>query len=218
VSSAGGSARREYHRRRDARARDIRSRHPRVGGFILAVTDEPQSTKAWATGATGEEETGRWLDRLASAGAVRVLHDRRIPRLRSNIDHIVIAPGGVFVVDSKRYHGRVERRVTGSIFHPGPTNLYVGGRDRTSLASGVQKQLDAVSVALAGLGRPDVDMAGVLLFTTGDFSLFAKPFRIDGVEVHWPRSLSKRLKQPGPHSVETIAAIHQHLGNALPPA
>jgi hypothetical protein len=39
-----------------------------------------------------------------------VLHDRRIPGRRSNIDHLVIARSGVWVVDTKRYRGKVERR------------------------------------------------------------------------------------------------------------
>ncbi|HSU74990.1 MAG TPA: NERD domain-containing protein, partial [Terrabacter sp.] len=51
--TAGGSARREYERRRDARDQRVRERFPRIGGFLLAVTDEPQSTRAWDTGAEG---------------------------------------------------------------------------------------------------------------------------------------------------------------------
>jgi Nuclease-related domain len=30
-----------------------------------------------------------------------VLHDLAVPRSRANIDHLVIGPGGVFVIDSK---------------------------------------------------------------------------------------------------------------------
>jgi hypothetical protein len=186
--------------------------------LILAVTDEPQSTRAWASGARGEEQTGRWLDQLASAGAISVLHDRRIPRSRANIDHIAITPSGVFVVDSKRWRGRIERRSTGSILKPGPPALYVAGRDRTHLAAGVRNQVEVVSTAIADSGHTDIDATGVLLFTTGDFALLAKPFAIDGIQVHWPRSLTKRLTQPGEHPRDAVTSISRHLDRTLPPA
>ena len=88
---AGASAQREYERRMVKREERIRAAHPRLGGLLLALTDEPQSTKAWAAGARGEELLGARLDGLAGEG-VRVLHDRRIPRTKANIDHIAVAP------------------------------------------------------------------------------------------------------------------------------
>jgi hypothetical protein len=36
-----------------------------------------------------------------------VLHDLAVPRSRANLDHLVIGPGGVFVVDSKQYRSRL---------------------------------------------------------------------------------------------------------------
>ncbi|GAA1449755.1 hypothetical protein GCM10009641_80730 [Mycobacterium cookii] len=81
----GASARREYERRhakREARIRSKHPKHPKLGGMILAVSDEPQSTKAWDTGAVGEERLGLELNDLASDD-VRVLHDRRIPGTRA---------------------------------------------------------------------------------------------------------------------------------------
>jgi len=47
------------------------------------------------------------LDRLAGEG-LYFLHDRRIPPTRANIDHIVIAPTGVYVIDAKNYAGRAQ--------------------------------------------------------------------------------------------------------------
>ena len=66
------------------------SETPKLGGLILALSDDPQSTRAWDTGALGEERLGNRLNELAS-GAIRVLHDRRIPGSRANIDHIAVA-------------------------------------------------------------------------------------------------------------------------------
>ena len=67
-----------------------------------------------------------------------VLHDRRIPGSRANIDHLVISPAGVFVIDAKNYKGRVERRVRGA-WLSGEDCLYVGGRDKTKLVGGMRK-------------------------------------------------------------------------------
>ncbi|MEO6532232.1 MAG: nuclease-related domain-containing protein [Pseudolysinimonas sp.] len=41
--------------------------------------------------------TVRWCRRC------RCLRDRRIPGSKANIDHVVRAPRGVFVIDAKRY-------------------------------------------------------------------------------------------------------------------
>ena len=64
----------------------------RLGAAILAVTDEPQSTQAWAKGARGEEKLAKALEGIE---AVWTLHDRRMPGTRGNIDHIVKGPAGV---------------------------------------------------------------------------------------------------------------------------
>jgi len=83
----GASARREFERRKTRHEERVRTSHPKLGGLILALSDEKQSTTAWDVGAVGEERLGRDLDRLASA-TVRLLHDRRIPRSKANIDHL----------------------------------------------------------------------------------------------------------------------------------
>jgi len=64
AGKAGASARREYERRAAKRENDVRARHPKIGGFLLAMTEEPQSTRAWALGAVGEERLGVRLDQL----------------------------------------------------------------------------------------------------------------------------------------------------------
>jgi hypothetical protein len=65
---------------------------------------------AYERGAAGEERTAQALAMLPAAGWF-VLHDVRWPGKRfANIDHVVIGPGGVFVIDSKAWSGRVEVR------------------------------------------------------------------------------------------------------------
>src|SRR6476661_7174500 len=57
-------------------------------------------------GADGEAATAAVLAALPPEWLT--LHDLRWPGRRfANIDHVVIGPGGVFVVDSKKWSGRV---------------------------------------------------------------------------------------------------------------
>src|SRR5262245_40064800 len=112
---AGASAEREGQRRAERHERRIREAHPRLGGLILTFSDEPKSIRSWRVGAAGERRLGEALDALRDEG-MAVLHDRRMPGTRANIDHVVISSGGVFVIDAKRYSGRVECRDRGGWF------------------------------------------------------------------------------------------------------
>jgi Nuclease-related domain len=149
---AGAFARREHERRVAKREDRVRSRHPKLGRFILAVTDEPQSTTAWQAGARGEEMLAARLEALRQHGAL-LLHDRRIPGTRANIDHIVVAPSGVYVIDAKRYGGRPHLKVEGGIVRPRVEKLMVGSRECTELVAGVIKQVDLVRAAPAPSSR-----------------------------------------------------------------
>lgn len=75
-----------------------------AGAFgAIRIWAPRQSTVAWRQGAEGEERLGYWLDQLSDEGFV-VFHDRRVPASRANVDHLVIGPTGVFVVDAKNFN------------------------------------------------------------------------------------------------------------------
>jgi len=227
VGVAGASARREYERRKgndDRRVAEwkerVRSRHPVLGGFLVRVADEPKSsgTRAWDVGAHGEEVFAASLDRLASAG-LYFLHDRRIPPTRANIDHIVLAPSGVYVIDAKNYTGRPQLRVTGGIFSPRVEKLMVGRRDSTKLVDGVQRQVSRVREPLArdSIGQ-DVPVHGMLCFVEGDWPLVGGSFTIRGVDVLWPKKARKTIAAPGPLRADRLRELHRHLAAEFPPA
>jgi hypothetical protein len=209
----GGSARREFERRHDKREAGIRARHPKLGGLILALSDDPQSTTAWDGGAKGEERLGAKLNTLAS-DTVRLLHDRRIPGSSANIDHIAITSTGVYVIDAKRYVGkRPILKVEGGLLRPRVEKLLVGSRDQTKLVDGVLKQVNVVR-AIAG---NDIPVIGVLCFIEADWPLIGGDFTICGVDVVWPKKLYPRLTADGPRRVE-VHALHQAIATALPTA
>jgi len=213
VGVAGASARREFERRTDAREQRIRENHPTLGGLILALSDNPQSTTAWERGAVGEELLAERLKDLPDT--FRVLHDRRIPRTRANIDHIAVSPTGVWVIDAKRYKNkRPALHVEGGILRPRVESLRIGGRDGTKLVDGVRSQVDLVTAALDDDGVPVI---GVLCFLEADWPLIGGSFTVDRVQVVWPRLLIKQM------TVETaevldIDAIHARLAEAFPTA
>jgi hypothetical protein len=63
-------------------------------------------TLAWRRGAQGEQRTARLLAPLERHG-YQVFHDLAVPGSAANVDHLVIGPTGVFVIDSKRYRGHL---------------------------------------------------------------------------------------------------------------
>lgn len=213
--TAGSSARREHERRKAAREERIRRNHPRIGGLLLALSDDPQSTRAWASGAAGEERLGQRLDALAGP-LVRVLHDRRVPSGRANLDHLVVCPTGVLVVDAKRYRGRPRLRATGGLFTPRTETLLVGSRNCTRLVASARKQVETVRGALGD--DPGVGVSSVLCFVEADWPLIGGDFHVDGVYVTWPKKLASRITQPGPLDEARIDSVHRRLLAAFPPA
>jgi hypothetical protein len=212
AGTAGASARREFERRRQIREDRIRSHHPKIGGLILALTDDPQATKAWDIGALGEERLGSRLYAIAGE-TLRVVHDRRIPRSRANIDHLAVTRTGVWVIDAKKYRGRPELRVEGGFLRPRVEKLLVGGRDRTKLVDKVEKQVDLVREIVAG----ELPVRGVLCFVDADWPLIGGAFRIREVEALWPKKLYAKLREPGAIDADTIADAHKRLATTFLP-
>ena len=213
VGTPGASARREFERRKAGRERRVRAKHPKIGGLLHALSDEPQSTTAWNTGAIGEEQLGNRLNELAS-DLLRVLHDRRVPGSRANIDHLAVTPTGIFVIDAKKYAGRPRLRVEGGLLRPRTEKLVVGSRSCTKLVDGVLKQVDVVKNAVGD----DVPVQPVLCFVGADWPLIGGSFTTRGVMVLWPRKLYPLLAADGAMPIEAIEQAHRALATALPPA
>ncbi len=217
-NKAGASAQREYERRKAKREESVRTKHPHIGAFLLAVTDEPQSTRAWAVGAKGEELLGQRLDGMEAPG-VTLLHDRRIPRTRANIDHIAVTPSGVFVIDAKRYKNkRPTLRVEGGLIRARTEKLLVAGRDRSSLVDGMIKQTALVRSTLNAVGHTHVAVHGVLCFVEADWPLIGGSFVTREVQVTWPKKLAAQLAKPGDLDPAATQAVLQTLATAFPPA
>jgi len=84
-------------------------------GWGLRFQPSPDAC-AWRRVAAGERRTARLLGPLERHGWV-ILHDLAIPGSRANLDHLVIGPGGVFVINSKQYQGRLQLDGSGRLWH-----------------------------------------------------------------------------------------------------
>jgi hypothetical protein len=118
-------------------------------GWQLRFRVSPD-TQAWRRGTAGERRTARLLAPLERRGWA-VLHDLAIPGTQANIDHLVIGPGGVIVIDSKRYRGRLRLDRHGMVWH-----------GRQLLVSALRKVLWAADQADEVLGLAEVQVAAVV--------------------------------------------------------
>lgn len=215
TGSAGASAHREYERRRIAREARVKARFgDLIGGVALALSGEPQSTRAWERGSIGEQKLA---EALVGVDDLIVLHDRRVPRTRGNIDHIVIAPAGVFVVDAKRYEGLIRIRDRGGLFSR-DDRLYVGSRDCSALATNMEWQVSAVRAALDSMD-PElhaVPVTPVLCFVDGEWPLLLPPESYKGVRLEGKRSIKKLVSGSRVLERDQIDRNSRVLADALP--
>jgi hypothetical protein len=209
----GASAQREYWRRRRNREARIRSRHPRIGGLLLALEGSPRHESAFLRGADGEESVAKSLARRTAKGGAIILHDRRMPRGRGNIDHLAIAPSSVYVIDAKDISGKV--RVSRPLF--GAAKLLVKGRNRSKLVHGLDRQVAAVRKALGDIGHADVPVVGVFCFTKADLPLFGSS-QIRGHRLHHKWRVARKLNGNGPLGREAVDTLARGLASAFPSA
>ncbi|MFJ4165567.1 nuclease-related domain-containing protein [Microbacterium sp. NPDC089698] len=70
---------------------------------LFGRTPLSPDAQSWYLGAIGELEVGRILDRLGPEW--RTLHAVPVGKRGSDIDHVVIGPGGVFTINTKHHDG-----------------------------------------------------------------------------------------------------------------
>jgi hypothetical protein len=84
-------------------------------GWRLRFRPSSQA-RAWQRGAKGERHTARLLDRLGRDGYVS-FHDLALPDSPANLDHLVLGPSGLFVIDSKQWTGHIYQSADGLVWH-----------------------------------------------------------------------------------------------------
>ncbi|MEV6565908.1 nuclease-related domain-containing protein [Streptomyces kronopolitis] len=134
-----------------ARARQLRPALTWLAALTGRGTGPSRDADRWEAGAVGERRTAARLDPLWLR-LWFILHDRRLPTGRANVDHLVVTfLGTVFVIDTKRWSSHVRVRLCGGrILH--------GSKDVTDRLRGLLHEARTVS---AVLGRPVVPVVAM---------------------------------------------------------
>lgn len=106
---------------------------------------------SYEQGARGEEDVSWELDQLATDGWL-VLHDRRLPT-RANLDHLLVGPPGVCVIETKTWKGDLTIE---------DGHVVLNGRRRLKEVQQVRGQVAAVRDALSA-DQPDLTVQGYLV-------------------------------------------------------
>jgi hypothetical protein len=208
---AGGSIAREHERRKAKREQLVRERHPRTARIRLALQDAPRHEEAFRKGAAGEREVANSLAKRLPEGVAEVLHNRRMPGGRGDIDHLAVSATAVWVIDAKNYTGKV--RIERPLFSE--QRLLIRGRNRSKLLDGMDRQVAAVRDALVDFR--DVPIHGILCFTEADgLPMFRREVRGHTLLHH--SGLARSLKRDGPLDAEQRATIARLLAQTFPPA
>jgi hypothetical protein len=81
-------------------------------------------------------------------------------------------------------------------------------------------QVDAIRAAVddSDTRGLTVEVRAALCFVDAEWTLFAKPFGLDGVWIGWPRAVADRLQADGALTRDQLASLARSVASALPAA
>lgn len=191
TNQAGAEARQQAQAARDtAPVRTVLAR-------VLGVhTDE----RAWRIGADGEEKVAAQLAKVAKKDPRwRFLHAIPVGERGSDIDHLVIGPGGVFTVNAKHHPGA-------KIWVGGNTFL-VNGHRQPYVRNSRHEAARAAKLLTAACGF-SVHVEGVIITVNADDVVIKQ--QPEGVSVVPRMQAARWLRRHGDiHTPEALAGIYE---------
>ena len=186
----------------DGAAEQSRLAAERVARLKRRLDEAERATKPWDAGAEGTTAVAEKLGELVPRGWY-VLNDVHWPgRPKASLDHVLVGPGGVIVVDSKNWTGEV--RVASGV-------LWQGRYARTQAVEGALAQCAAVTSVVAPphrrLVRPLICMAAQpdLFGVTNSDVAVAGTGRVVGAIEALPPVLDQ----------QAVAGLYAYLGQEL---
>jgi hypothetical protein len=159
--------------------------------------------------ARAERRSGKTLDRLTRVG-VRTLHDRRLPRSAGQLDHVVVAGSGIYLVNVVAVSSRRPLQWIGG-------KPCVAGQTLTSVADFTLAAADEVASTVAAelVAGWTIAVFPIITIVGDDFGLHVD----DGVEIVGVKRLADRVmyRQPVLDPLE-IALLGDAAARACPPA
>ncbi len=191
TNRAGAAAREQAQAARDAAP--VKTVLARVLGVH---TDE----RAWRIGADGEELVAAQLVKAAKKDpSWRALHAIPVGDRGSDIDHLVVGPGGVFTINAK-HHPKAKIWVGGNTF-------MVNGNRQPYIRNSRHEAGRAAKLLAAACGFPVHVQGLIVTVNAAEVVIKSQP---DGVSVTWRNNLAKWLLRHGEiHTPEALDAIYE---------
>ena len=164
---------------------------------LRGVLSPPSTVLRHRLTSPGTRNDERWLDGSRS------------------IDHLVIAPSGVWVVIAGHDTGRVTSGRSGN-GSPDRECLLVGGRDRSEFVGAASVAAREVGRSLDDAGFVSVPVRAVVCLVRAEWEWCAAPLHVGSVMVTWPSQLVDDVKQTHECSDETVQRVAAHVGAAFP--
>ncbi len=181
--------------------------------FVLltwAVLDvlfrRPDSLVHLQARAGAESATGKMLRSVQIRGRATVLHDRVLTRTARpfEVEHLVLSPRGVFLIDTKEWHGRTVRMF-------GPV-MYVDHVDQAPLFESLAERARALGEALTAATGHDEEVGVVSVLPVVAVhadDLPGTPRNMIGVMIVVPEQLPALIRSPdlrwSPSAVESLS-------------
>ena len=186
----------------DGAAEQSRLAAERVARLKRRLDQVERCTNSWDAGAAGERVVADKLSELVPRGWY-VLHDVHWPgRPKANLDHVLVGPGGVVVVDSKNWTGEV--RVASGV-------LWQGRYARTQAVEGALAQCAAVTSVLAPPHRRLVRALICMAAQPDVFGVTDSDVAVAGTQ----RIVGAIEALPAVLDQQTIVGLYAHLGQQL---
>jgi hypothetical protein len=178
-----------------------------VGAVADVLYRPPGVLREWRRAADGERATGKLLAKVQRDGYL-VLHDRRSARGEVDVEHLVVGPGGLFVLDSKNWAAVSEPvRAHGGRF-------WIGRVEQADLLARVREEAEKVAHEIGdlvdqGVVRGQLTAAPVVV--VHGVRVVGAPRVFSGVAVVEAGQLLRYLSRAepvwGPEQVQHVATV-----------
>ncbi len=189
-----------------------------VAGSAALREAHSRNDPNWRKGAIGEYLMSLMLQEHLRTDAT-FLNDRAIPNAKNNVDHIVVAPSGVWAIDAKKWGGVIDYRPPNS--KRVRERLFVDGVDQTRK---IEEVYDFLIPIVQVIGDRNIRVRPAMAFVEAEYTfrlgirlLIKGPLVHDGVMLADPRRLIRKINREGPLDAPAISRITSWLNAQLPP-
>jgi len=194
-----------------------------VVAIFMSLRDEaPAYIEAWRSGYEGERKTARVLAPLRRSECVLFhdLPDRRTERhMEGNVDHVVVAPWGVFLLDSKMLGGSAN--VEGDVVRVQRLDDETDEYSLDRLASGMRGKAVRLKEDIEVTASVKVNVTAVVVlwcpFEAGAVTINRVTYVGGDKLANWIRDSRRKAAPAGLMDAERVARIASGINRARPP-